>query len=55
MQKAMAFNNVAIVSVRGSDYSIRYWCVSNYEATYLLKKCCFKPTKWSIIWYKLAL
>ena len=25
MQKAMNFHNVAIVSVKGSDYRIRFW------------------------------
>ena len=28
MQKAMNFNNVAIVSVKGSDYRIYFWYMS---------------------------
>ena len=28
MQKAMNFNNVAIVSTRGSDYRIHFWYMS---------------------------
>ena len=28
MQKAISFNNVAIVSVKGNDYRIRFWYMS---------------------------
>ena len=28
MQKAMNFNDVAIVSIKGNDYRIRFWYVS---------------------------
>ena len=28
MQKAMKYNDVAIVSVKGSDYSIHFLCMS---------------------------
>ena len=27
MQKAMNFNDVAIVSIKGSDYRIRFWYI----------------------------
>ena len=32
MQKAMNFNDVDIVSVRGSDYRIRFWHMSKNDA-----------------------
>ena len=32
MQKAMSFNNVAIVYVKGSAYRINFWCMSKDEA-----------------------
>ena len=32
MQKAMSFNNVAIVYVRRSDYRINFWYMSKNDA-----------------------
>ena len=32
MQKAMNFNDVAIVSVKQSDYRIHFWCMSKGDA-----------------------
>ena len=32
IQKAMKFNNAAIVSVKGSDYRIRFWYMSKNDA-----------------------
>ena len=32
MQKAMNFNDVAIVSVKGSDYKIHFWYMSKDDA-----------------------
>ena len=32
MQKAMSFNNVAIVYVKGSAYRINFWCMSKDDA-----------------------
>ena len=32
MQKAMSFNNVAIVCVKGSAYRIRFWYMSKDDA-----------------------
>ena len=32
MQKAMSFNNVAIVFVKGSAYRIHFWYISKDEA-----------------------
>ena len=28
MQKAMSFNDVAIISIKGSDYRIHFWCMN---------------------------
>ena len=32
MQKAMSFNDVAIVFIKGSDYGIHFWYVSKDDA-----------------------
>ena len=32
MQKAMNFNDVAIVSIKGNDYTIHFWYMSKDEA-----------------------
>ena len=32
MQKAMSFNDVAIVSIKGSDYRIHFWYMSKDDA-----------------------
>ena len=32
MQKAMNFNNIAIVSIKGSDYRIHFWYMSKDDA-----------------------
>ena len=32
MQKAMTFNNVAIASIKGSDYRIHFWYMSKDDA-----------------------
>ena len=32
MQKAMSFNDVAIASVKGSDYRIHFFCMSKDDA-----------------------
>ena len=37
MQKAMTFNDVAIVSVKGSDYRIRFWYMSKGDAINIMK------------------
>ena len=36
MQKAKNFNNVAIVSIRGSDYRIHFWYMTKNDAINLL-------------------
>ena len=40
MQKAMSFNDVAIVSVKGSDYRIHFWYMSKSDEINLL------PNSW---------
>ena len=37
MQKAINFNDVAIVSVKGSDYRIHIWYMSKNDATNTMK------------------
>ena len=32
MQKAISFNAVAIVSIKGSDYKIHFWYMNKYDA-----------------------
>ena len=36
MQKAMGFNDVAIVSIKGNDYRIRFWYRSKNDAIVLM-------------------
>ena len=38
MQKAMNSNNVAIVSIKGSDYRIYFWYMSKSDAINIMKK-----------------
>ena len=37
MQKATNFNDVAIVSVKGSDYRIHFWYMSKSDPINILK------------------
>ena len=37
MQKAINFNDVAIVSVKGSDYRIHFWYMSKHNAISIMK------------------
>ena len=37
MQKATSFNDVAIISVKESDYRIHFWYISKYDAKNVLK------------------
>ena len=32
MQKAMSFNNTAVVYVKGNAYRINFWCISKDDA-----------------------
>ena len=37
MQKAMSFKNLAIFSVKGSDYRIHFWYMSKDDAINIMK------------------
>ena len=37
MQKAINFNDVAFVSVKGSDYRIHFWYMSKHNAISIMK------------------
>ena len=37
MQKAMSFNGVVIVSIKGNNYRIQFWCMSKDEAINIMK------------------
>ena len=37
IQKAMNFNDAAIVSVKGSDYRVPFWYMSNNDAIDIMK------------------
>ena len=41
MQKAMNFNDVAVVSVKGSDYKIHLWYMSKDDAINIMKNTDF--------------
>ena len=36
MQKAMSFNNIAIVSIRGSSYRIHFWYMNKDDAVNIM-------------------
>ena len=38
MQKAMNFNDVAIISVKESDYRIHFWYMSKNDAISIMNK-----------------
>ena len=38
MQKAMSFNHIAIVSIKGNYYRIQFWYTSKAEAISLFEK-----------------
>ena len=37
MQKALNFNDVAIVSIKGNDYRIHFWYMSKNDAVNIMK------------------
>ena len=37
MQKAMSFNNLAIVPIKGNDYRIRLWYISKDDKINIMK------------------
>ena len=44
MQKAMNFNDVAIVSLKGSDYRINFWYMSKDDAISIMNNCHLNET-----------
>ena len=38
MQKAMNLNDIAIASVKGSDYRVHFWYMSKNDAINIMKK-----------------
>ena len=36
MQKAMSFNNIAIVNIKGSAYRIYFWYMGKYDAIIIM-------------------
>ena len=48
MQKAMNYNDVAIVSVKGSDYRIHFLCMSKDDAINITRNSEFFFKKWVI-------
>ena len=38
MQKAINFNDVAIVSIKENGYRIHFWYMSKYDAIIMIKK-----------------
>ena len=49
MQKAMSFNDVAIVSVKGNDYRIHFWYTSKNDAIALMTSSNLNDKKWNFI------
>ena len=49
MQKAMSFDNVAIVFVKENYYRIHCWYMSKHGAINIMKKADFFFKKWHII------
>ena len=45
MQKAMSFNDVAIVSVKGIDYKIHFWYMSKDDAISIMHNSNFIDKK----------
>ena len=49
MQKAMDFNDVAIVSIKGSYFRIHFWYMSKNDAINIKKNSNLNEKKWIII------
>ena len=49
MQKATSFNDIAIVSVKESDYRINFWYMSKDDAINIMKNFDLNENKRSII------
>ena len=46
MVKAMNFNDVAIFSVKGSNYRIYFWYMSHYDVISIIKNSDLKEKNW---------
>ena len=44
MQKAVNFNDVAFVSLKGSDYRINFWCMSKDDVITIMNNCHLNET-----------
>ena len=51
MQKAMNFNDVAIVSIEGSDYRIHFWYMSNDDAINIMNNSSLNKKSKIIIYF----
>ena len=49
MQKAINFNDVAIISVKGSDYRIHFWYLSKVDAINIMNNFNLNKKKWFIL------
>ena len=52
MQKALSFNDAAIIFVEGNDYKISFWYMSKDEAINLVRKANWIEKKWNRIKHK---
>ena len=48
MQKAMGFNDVAIVSIKGSNYRIHFWYISKDDAISIMNNSSLNEKNWII-------
>ena len=55
MQKAMSFNNVAIVYVKGSAYRINFWYMIKYDAINMVLIWLIKVVFYKIFYHKFFL
>ena len=49
MEKAMSFNDVAIVSIKGGDYRIHFWQMSKDDAIDIMKNSDLKKVDYYIL------
>ena len=53
MQKAMNFNDVAIVSIKGNDYRIRFWCMSKDDAISIMNNASLNKKTGSLYFFNI--
>ena len=51
MQKAMNFDDVATVSIKGSDYRFHFWYISKGDAINIMKNISLNTKKWIRFFY----